>query len=414
MKNKSNKLIVYVLTLLCAFVFITMPISATTQDIEINYVMDEADVLTETDINELADYALFIETEYGFSPYILIVDDWKSLSTDKVDISDIAEQFYNENNLGYGDDGKAVILLYDNTTYEVGCVTFGENIETIITDEIYDLAFDAFVNGETIYDSIFDFLFEFDYGLDRSLGNSSPADSSKIEINYVMDEAGVLTDEEIAILEEKAKEIEIATQITPYILTIDDMSSISTAYDAFDVVYDFYHENNLGYGNDKDGIILMLSMYDRDYGLLVNGELSKKHFSEKAQIKLEDKFLDDFGNDNWYTGFKDYLNSVEFQIKSPFLNSLTNNIGSILLSLIIAFIIASIIGGSYKNALKSVKTKTTASDYVDTNGGVDMHIREDVYTHTTTVRRKIEKSSSSSGGGSSHSRGSSSGRSGKF
>ena len=83
------------------------------------------------------------------------------------------------------------------------------------------------------------------------------------------------------------------------------------------------------------------------------------------------------------------------------------------MSLIFGVVIALIVCLTQRGILrKKVRVQTSALEYLQ--GDVRITRRQDVFSHVTEVRRKIEKSSSGSSGDHSHSSDGFSGTSGKF
>ena len=81
-----------------------------------------------------------------------------------------------------------------------------------------------------------------------------------------------------------------------------------------------------------------------------------------------------------------------------------------------AMLIALITCSVFKAQMKTAKEKTQANDYLVPQS-MDLRVREDVFTHRTETRTRIETDSGSRGGGggsSFHSGGGFSGRSGGF
>lgn len=230
------------------------------------------------------------------------------------------------------------------------------------------------------------------------------------DLSFVTDEADLLTQEQILTLENMAQAASEQYSVDIYIITLDDYRDYGTG-DVFEVSYQIYHQYNLGYGAQRNGILLLLSMQERDYSLFVYGPEAETAFSDYALEKLEERFLDDLAFDEWYDGLYDYAETC-----AEFLDSAAN--GSpvrknmlqyvpvvILVSLVIAFIVCSILKGKMKSVFKQVD-----ADTYTTGNGLTLTGCRDLYTHTTTRRTKV----SSSSGGSSRSGGGGSGRSGKF
>ena len=157
-------------------------------------------------------------------------------------------------------------------------------------------------------------------------------------------------------------------------------------------------------------------MSNRKYATFVYGDKAEPIFPDAKLIKLENAFLDDFADDDWYDGFSDYLegcagilsvDSGEFTWPQ-FLRRLGISFG---VGLLLALIVCQLL----KMKMRSVYRQAEASAYV-TVEGLNLTTREDVFTHTTTARRKIERKSesSSSSDSSSFSGGGGHGRSGSF
>lgn len=86
---------------------------------------------------------------------------------------------------------------------------------------------------------------------------------------HVYDEAGILTADEISQLEAQADEVEQTRGFSVNIVTVEDYKAISTV-SVFDAAVAKYKELSLD-GSDGSGIVLMLSMKERDYSVAVNG-----------------------------------------------------------------------------------------------------------------------------------------------
>ena len=223
---------------------------------------------------------------------------------------------------------------------------------------------------------------------------------------YVDDEAAILTLSEVETLEARAAEISEHYGVGVYICIVDDFGDYGYP-DVATASYSIYHAQSLGYGSGRDGILLLLSMSNRKYATFVYGDKAEPIFPDGKLIKLENAFLD---------GFSDYLegcagilsvDSGEFTWPQ-FLRRLGISFG---IGLLLALIVCQLL----KMKMRSVYRQAEASAYV-TAEGLNLTTREDVFTHTTTVRHKIERKSdsSSSSDSSSFSGGGGHGRSGSF
>ena len=239
--------------------------------------------------------------------------------------------------------------------------------------------------------------------------------------SYLADEADILTDEEESSLSYKARSISEMYDCGIYIVTVWDYSSYGSSVRL--AAEEYFLAQDMGYGEEDDGVLLFLSMADRDYALIAHGDLANSVFSDYRKDLLSDTFLDNFGRDDWYGGFTDYLRcSMQFleapAEESADLSSFGDGMSRIVLRIFLPAVIAALICGFMAVSMKTARVKTHANEYLDHNG---FHImgQHDRFINKTVVRHKIE-SSSSSGKSRSHSSGSRvnsrgfSGKSGKF
>ena len=146
----------------------------------------------------------------------------------------------------------------------------------------------------------------------------------------------------------------------------------------------------------------------------MNGSHCEYAFNSYGQEKLEKVFLDNFGEDDWYGGFEDYVKECRVYLEKaangkPVRASLFFPMLVVIgLSLLAAIAIVAVIWQRMDN----VSEKATANAYVA--AGLRLTEQTDRFTHKTTSSRKIERSSSSGGSSRSESGGGGSGRSGKF
>ena len=79
----------------------------------------------------------------------------------------------------------------------------------------------------------------------------------------VADYAGVLSDEEAEALETKLEEISERQLCEVAVVTVNSLEGKTAAAYADD----YYDQNGYGYGEADDGILLLVSMKDRDYAI---------------------------------------------------------------------------------------------------------------------------------------------------
>lgn len=171
----------------------------------------------------------------------------------------------------------------------------------------------------------------------------------------------------------------------------------------------------LAASHDSNGIMLALSMAERDFQMLAHGDTANAAFTDYGKYIMQDEFLDNFREDDWYGGFADYIAAcgryleanangtpidvepsdeteeeyepLSFGDKLFFAALMAFRFG-LPLGLIVAFIVCAV----YKRQLKSVRRATEAARYT-VSGGAEITAREDRFTHTTEVRTPIKTES---------------------
>ena len=267
--------------------------------------------------------------------------------------------------------------------------------------------------------------------------------TGEVSFPYVLDNAGILTESQRSTLETRAAELSEEHGCKLYIVTVKDHSEFNPdVYEAAKGIYNFY---DLGYGEGKDGVLLLLSMNERDYSFVGHGDKGETICGYESSWLVEDEFLDDFRRDDWFGGFSDYLEACDRQLnKLESGEDITEGADIIVgpngqeyhsynapgeptrmptgaklaIGLGAPCLIALGVCATFKAQMKTAKEKTTAEEYV-VPGSAALRVRDDHFINRTETRVPIHTESSSGRGGSSggssfHSGGGFSGSSGKF
>lgn len=246
--------------------------------------------------------------------------------------------------------------------------------------------------------------------------------SARSDLAFVNDGADLLFDFQEESLDAKATEIGQLYNCGVYLVTVDNMADYGYS-DIEEFSEYWYSRSGYGIGPERTGIMLILSMADRDYDICAYGPDAHYAFTDYGKKWLAESFLGPFGDDEYGIGFTRYLRSVERLLEmaaegNPY------DVGvkmkkplyvSFFFALIIGAVIALISCFTMKAKMGRVKEAAYASEFIPQNG-IDITRKLDRFTHTTETRTKIESSSSSSsgGGGTTISSGGYSHSSGKF
>ena len=121
-------------------------------------------------------------------------------------------------------------------------------------------------------------------------------------MNYVFDLRGMLSDGEREELEDRAEDIALRRSCGIYTLFVENFTAYGYGDDPYTALYQIYHAEGLGVGEDRNGVIIMLSMKERDYAMFVYGEWAEYAFDRYGEKQLEGRFLSNFSDGDWYGG----------------------------------------------------------------------------------------------------------------
>ena len=240
------------------------------------------------------------------------------------------------------------------------------------------------------------------------------------QLDLVVDAAGLLTPEQLDGLNARAEALSAQYGCEVIAVTVGTLGGSTVGSFAESVYLDYGY----GYGPDKSGVMLLLSMEDRDYDILAYG-YGNTAFTDYGKDQLEDRFLPALGRDDWYGGLSAYIDACgdyleaaaqgrPIDIAAVQADPGAVLIRDILLALVIGFVPALVTVLIMRGSMKSAKLQRTADQYMEPRG-VYIHLREDQFLRKDVrrIRRDPPSSGGSRGGTSVNSRGFSH-RSGKF
>ena len=123
---------------------------------------------------------------------------------------------------------------------------------------------------------------------------AAAAEQTGAQLSYVTDAAGLLSENENMLLEKMAESVSKKYGVGVYIVTVEDYRDFHSE-GVYKATYTIYHECTMGEGPNRDGIMLLLSMDDRDWAMFCYGSRCEYAFNSYGQEKLEKVFLDNFG-----------------------------------------------------------------------------------------------------------------------
>ena len=238
------------------------------------------------------------------------------------------------------------------------------------------------------------------------------AEQTGAQLNYVTDAAGLLSESQNAQLEIMAQAVSQKYGVGVYMVTLDDYRDYQPE-GVFKATYTIYHDNTMGEGPNRDGIML-LSMEDRDWAMFCYGSRCEYTFNSYGQKQLEEVFLDNFQENDWYGGFTDYVAECESYLETASVGKpvRSSNLFPILVAIALSLLLSVLIVSLIWNKMDNVAVKAAAGSYISQD--LQLTEKTDRFIRKTTHRQAIQRSSSGSGSSKSESGGGGSGRSGKF
>ena len=402
-----------------------LPVSADEGKI---YIIDEMDVVTDY-VTELNERASVLSDTYGINVMLLMTN-----TTNGADTPGYAEEAYKAS---FGDaDGIMLIWNYEETEwyiYKQG------KCEELFSEADDDELWQAFANNEYYDECVAAYLNKAEEMLEEKIGPALESESQEIMESFavientvadntvipvqteqkaehqsipeerllprLVDRVELLTDREESELLSKLDEISERQKMDVVVVTVDGLEG-KTAMAYAD---DFYDYNGYGYGDSRDGILLLISMEERDWRISTCG-YGITVFTDAGQEYISDKFLPYLSDGDYSEAFTKYADLCDAFITQA-REDKPYDVGNlpkeklsplwIFVDLLIGLVIAVIIGFIKKGSLTSVKMQYAAQDYIVDNGIVLTH-SSDRFVNTIVTTRKIEKDDDSDGGSSTH------------
>ena len=212
------------------------------------------------------------------------------------------------------------------------------------------------------------------------------------------DGADLLTDAEESSLLNRLDSVSEKYQVDFVIANVETVGNLTS--DQY--VEAFYDDNGYGYGADRDGVLLLLAMEERDYRILSNG-LGAKAISDGDIENIGNKITSSLSAGDYADAFDKFVDECEYQINGEINGFPFDFAKNLMISLAIGFVIAFIATGIMKGQLKSVSKQLAATEYTK-QGSMKVTTKNDLFLYRSVDRYKKETSSSSSSGSSGSSR----------
>lgn len=224
----------------------------------------------------------------------------------------------------------------------------------------------------------------------------------------VQDFADVLTQSELEDLNAKFDEIRLRQKVDVAVCFVNSLNGMSIS----DYAENFYEEKDYGYGESKDGIILLVSFENRDWYIATRG-YAIRAFTDSGIAYIGDQITEDLANQNYSGASECFANLCdEFITDAKNGTPYSEATGAIdyyddgtvippplwiLISIVIGIVVALIVVLTMKGKLKTVRRQAAASNYLK-NGSLNITQSNDIflYSHISRTAKPKESNNSSS------------------
>ncbi len=246
-------------------------------------------------------------------------------------------------------------------------------------------------------------------------GNTGFAD----EYSRVLDYADVLSQEENNKLEAQFGEIANRQKVDIVICFTNSLDGKKTA----DYTETLYEKHNYGYGENKDGIMLLVSFEEHDWYIATRG-YAIQAFTDAGIQYIGNQIKGDLGDGNCYAA-AEYFGQICDELISDAKNG--NVYGEptgaidnedtgfvlpppmwILISIGAGLIVALVVVGSMKRKLKTVNLQAAANSYLK-SGSLNITESNDIFLYSNVTRTAKPKNNDNNNGSGSSTHESSSG-----
>ena len=229
------------------------------------------------------------------------------------------------------------------------------------------------------------------------------------QIDYVSDYAGLLSDTQRRDLNDRAAEIADEYNFGVFVVVVNDYKSYVNGSIA-DFSEEVFHRYGLGRGQKEEGVLLAMSMNDRDYDIYAHGDFGNYAFTDYGKDQLANSFLDDFRRNDWAGGFRGYLETsavmlqkaeegspVDTFIPDPVERPRFNAVKA-MMCLALGTLFGGGAVGTMKRSMKTAVKQTRAENYVG-RGGVTLRTERDEFLNRSVTRTRIMPQNTGPSGG---------------
>ena len=209
----------------------------------------------------------------------------------------------------------------------------------------------------------------------------------------IYDKADLLSSAEETQIAEKLSKIGEQFNAQIVIMTVPTSDG---SIDTF--VEDVYDGMNMGYGENQNGVLLLVCMDSREYRILSNGYAGEAIGIDQIDA-ISEAIVSDLSDGDYADAFITFADNCAYYLDG-YLNGYPFNAGkNLVVALIIGVVAGVIVAFVLKNQLKSVRQQKQANVYIK-SGSMQITASRDLFLYREVSKTK-KASTNSSGSGSS-------------
>ena len=366
------------------------------------FVFDETGQITGEELQTLDNLGARIYADTGAAVCLCLSNETGE------DLHSFAQRFWADS-IG-ADDG--ILLVHNPETSMISYAAFGEKCAALGEEKLTALA-EAYNSGASYFEGAHSYM-NLAYA---SLGGPGLEVPDERQLALVTDSAGVIDADTLAALNTLAENVSEKYDCD---VAVAFVQSLDGKY-VVDYSDDFFWYNGYGQGPERDGILLLISVSDREFNESTSGYAITAFTDYGLQQYIEPNFtryLAD-GRDDWAGAARQFITDAEELMRQakegqPYDNytqapaarerTRANTGVAAIISVIVGFFSGAIPAGAMKRKLKSVEKHYGAANYV--RGGLHMRRSDDRFlyanVHKTPIPREQHRSGGGGGGSSGH------------
>ena len=387
---------------------------------DLHFVYDESDKISAENEQILEELGARIYAETDTAVCIYIAEktaEWEEIRA-------FAESFYSEH-IG-SENGILLVHCLAQEESRISYYMAGEKLASLSDEDMAEIM-QAYNSADTFSGGVHDYMNLVYAKLNgaEAFGEVTPEDNPNIpeerQLARVADLAGVVDASRLSALNSLADEVSETYQCD---VAVAFVPSLEGKY-IVDYADDFYDYKGYGYGPGDDGILLLISVGDREFAETTYG-YGKTAFTDYGMTHyLEPRFTPFLGENDWAGGAEQFINDAgtllkqardgqpyDYHAPQPVQRSFRDVAPvAALISAVVGFFSGGIPTAAMKRKMKSVEKEYGAANYAV--GGLNLRVRDDRFLYANVSKTPIPRESEhrSGGGGGSSMHFSSSGRS---